>query len=428
MAGPSPVVDSRARGSALRAFRSREFTFFWAASLLSVVAFFMLMIARGWLVLELTDSPFMVTAVAGVSQLPSLFLSAVGGVLADRFNRKTLILATEAINGAALLALAALVVTDAIEVWHVFLLGLLNGSAFALGFPARAAIVPNLVKREDMANAVSLSSTMFSGAALVGPALAGYLLAQFGMATAFLVPALVLVPALGLFALLRLPSQREEARQGPVLGSLGEGLAYMRGQAVVLGLMAIALVAILFVTPYQTLLPVFARDILHAGEVGLGLLSAAGGLGAIAGSLAVAAWGREHHLRAFLTLSALSQGVLIVFFGLSPFFLASLVLAALMGFLFQVFMTSNLVWFQMLVPDHLRGRVLSVRFVLFGISPLGVFAAGAAAEAWGTPLATAATGVLMVLGAAATLLAFPALWRAPRPAATEPASLGGPRL
>lgn len=410
-----------ARGGAFRAFRSRDFTFMWAGSLLSITSFFMLIMARSWLVLEMTNSAFMLTAVAGVSQVPSLFFSVFGGVLADRVNRKIILLATEGANLLVLVVLAALVATDTVQVWHLFALGLVNGTAFALAMPARAAIVPNLVPREDIANGVALSSTMFSGAQLIGPAVAGVVMDRLGMTVAFVLPALALIPTMVLFSLVRLRRDGMPHHQatGSVVANIREGLVYIRTHEVILGLMVISLVGIIFGMPYQNLIPVFARDILHSGQIGLGLLSAAGGLGAIAGSFAVAARNSPGQLRSFLIMGVLGVGALIIVFAFSPLFWLSMGVALLLGFLFQVFMIGNFALLQTLVPDHLRGRVISVRMVVFGLSPLGILMAGAVAESLGTPIATALTGALCLVGGVLTLARFPSLRRGSRPA-TEP--------
>ena len=336
----------------VRAFRSGNFALFWVASLFSIVSFFILFIARGWLVLEMTDSRFMVTAVAGAAQLPSLFLSIPGGVLADRFNRKAILVAGEALNMVALFALALLVMSGVVQTWYIFLVGLVNGSAFALAFPARAAVVPSLVPREDIANGVALSSTMFSGAMLVGPAIAGWLLASYPIAIAFIVLTAASAASVLLFFFVRVTVVEAEARayQGSVSESIGEGLSYIRHHQVLPGLMMIGLVGVVFGMPYQTVLPVFARDVLSAGELGLGLLGAAGGLGAIVGSLMIAAFSSRVQMQTLQSTGVLCLGISIVFFSLSPVFPISLLLALLTGLLLQMTLMANFALLQVLVP------------------------------------------------------------------------------
>ena len=172
----------------LRAFAYPQFRIFWAASLISITSFFMTMIARGWLALELTDSSFMVTAVNAVGMVPMLVFSAFGGVIADRMNRRLVLIVSEAFNFTVVLALALLIVADLVNIQHVFALTLLHGVGFALGMPARAATVSNLVEQKDLASGVALFTTIFSAGQLVGPALAGYLINSYGMGSASSLP------------------------------------------------------------------------------------------------------------------------------------------------------------------------------------------------------------------------------------------------
>jgi MFS family permease len=353
----------------------------------------------------------MVAAVAGVSQLPSLVLSIFGGVIADRFNRKKILLISEASNFIVLVLLALLVATDAIQVWHLLVLGLFNGVTFSLAFPARAAIVPSLVPRQDIANAVALSSIMFSGAQLVGPAVVGVLLAIYVPSVAFFAAAGAVALAIPFFLALKLrrAEWEDDWQHGSVLASILEGVSYIRSHSIVMGLMVMGLVVVVLGMPYQTFLPVFAEEVLDVGPQGLGWLAAAGGVGAIAGSLAIATFSSLNQMKVFLAAGAIGLGVFITLFALSPIFLLSLLFALGAGFFFQIVMTANFALIQVIVPDHLRGRVLSVRFIVFGLSPAGIFALGIAAEQMGTPPATAIVGVLCLVGGALTLAIFPSL-------------------
>jgi MFS family permease len=193
--------------------------------------------------------------------------------------------------------------------------------------------------------------------------------------------------------------------------SIREGFSYIRRSQVVMGLMMVGFVVVIFGMSYQTVLPVFARDILDAGELDLGLLGAAGGVGAVVGSLAIAAFSGPHQMRMFLGAGMLGLGMFIALFGLSPFFPFSLSLALMAGFFLQLAVTSNFALLQVVIPDHLRGRVLSIRFIIFGLSPAGTLSLGVAAEAFGTPLATAGMGILCLLSGALVLLLFPSLRR-----------------
>ena len=400
---------------AFESFKSWNYTYFWLASLLSITSFFMLMIARGWLVFDMTGSASMVGYVSAVAQPPSLVLSVFGGVIADRFDRKKVLLLNEAINFTILLILATLVATDLIEVWHLMLLGLINGITFSLAFPARAAIVPSLVPPRNIANAVALSSIMFSGAQLIGPPIAGWLI-LVSPATAFFAASGFVGVGIPLFMLLKVRQSNNgySAADSSVLENIKEGVKYISNNRLVLGLMALGFFVVVFGLPYQTFLPVFAEDILKVGPAGLGYLAGAGGIGAIAGSLLIAAYNTVNQMKAFLVTGAIGLGVFIIGFSLSVSFALSMVLSLLAGLFFQLVMTGNFSLIQVLVPDQLRGRVLSVRFIVFGMTPGGILAVGVASEQIGTAYAPAATGGICLAGVILCLLIFPSLYKKQR--------------
>ena len=361
----------------------------------------MTMIARGWLVLEMTDSSFMVTAINAVGMVPMLAFSIFGGVIADRMNRRTVLIASDVFSLAVILALALLIVSDVIQVWQIFALTVLHGVGFALGMPARAATVSNLVSHRDLASGVALFTTIFSAAQLVGPALAGYLINAYGMGFTFVSACVILTPALALLFTLRIP------RADPGLGapvqmsirsSIAQGMGYVRRRSVLMGLMLMGTVTTVFAMPYQTILPVFARDVLDVGASGLGWLGAMGGAGAIAGSITVASFSNPRQMKFLMITGGIGLGIFIALFALSTVYLLSLVLVLVVGYLFQIFMTSNFTLVQVISPDYVRGRVLSIRMIAVGIGPLGMVMLGAGAETWGPARATA------VMGAIATVL------------------------
>ena len=411
----------------LRAFSYPQFRIFWAASLVSITSFFMTMIARGWLILEMTDSSFMVTAINAIGMAPMLAFSVFGGAIADRADRKLVLIVSDVFNFVIILALAVIILMGVVQVWHVFALTALHGVGFSLGMPARAASVGNLVDRPDLASGVALFTTIFSSAQLVGPALAGYLLAAFDMGFTFVAACLVLAPALFFLMALKIPRQARPQgltpQQASVLGSIGLGLGYVRRSGVLLGLMLMGTIATVFAMPYQTLLPVFARDVLQAGESGLGWLGAMGGAGAIAGSISVAAFSNPRQMKLLMLVGGLGLGVFIALFAMSKVFLLSLVLVLLVGYLFQIFMTSNFTLVQVISPDHIRGRILSIRMIAIGIGPVGMVMLGAAAEEWGAGTATAIMGLISTVLLLAVLLTMSAVRRVDREAAGASAAV-----
>ena len=374
----------------------------------------MTMIARGWLILDMTDSPFMVTAINGVGMLPMLVFSAFGGVIADRMSRKLILIVSDAFNLVVLLILALLVITDVIQVWQVFLLTILHGFSFAMGTPARAATVGNILNPKDLPSGVALFTTIFSSAQLVGPALAGYLINSFGMGIPFAVACLLMIPAIALMSTLGMPKMAAGPGSGPpvsVLQSIAQGVAYVKHSPILVGLLLLGLSATVFAMPYQVMLPVFARDILNVGPSGLGVMGGVAGAGAIIGSLSVAVFSSQSQLRYLMLGGGIGLGVTIVLFALSTIYALSLLLLLLTGFLFQIFMTSNFTLVQLSAPDYIRGRVLSLRMIVLGVSPLGMFTLGAAAEAFGAPRATAVMAAISVLIAIAIMMAIPSLRR-----------------
>ena len=407
-------APSPSRLGPLRAFAYPQFRILWGASLASITAFFMVMMARGWLVLELTDSAFMVTAVNAVGMLPMLALSLFGGVIADRMNRRLVLMASDAFNMVVVLAQGLLVVAGVEQVWPVFALAVLNGVGFALGMPARAATVSNVVNPRDLSSGVALFTTIFSSAQMVGPALAGYLINVHGMWAPFMVSGVLLVPALALLTALRVPVARTTRKGAPsesILDSILGGLDYVRQRPVLVGLMLMGLVATVFGMPFQTLLPVFARDILHVGASGLGWLGGLGGVGALAGSLTVAFFSNPRQMRLLLVTGGIGLGVFIAFFALSTLYPLSLALVLILGFLLQIFMTSNFTLVQVTSPDHVRGRVMSIRMVALGMGPVGMFLLGVGVQVMGPAYATAVMGAIALLLMLLVLVAVPSLRR-----------------
>ena len=372
------------------------------------------MIARGWLVLDMTDSAFLVTAVNAVGMLPMLMFSLYGGVIADRMNRRLVLIASDGFSLIIVMALAALVLTDVIQVWQVFVLTILHGTGFALGMPARAATVSNLVNQRDLASGVALFTTIFSSGQLVGPALAGYLITDFGMGVPFVVACVILVPGMALLLNLKIPESLSRTQTPPgvsIWGSIREGLGYVRQHSILIGLMLMGLATTVFAMPYQTLLPVFARDVLYVGSSGLGWLGAMGGAGAIIGSITVASLSDPKKMRVLMLTGGLGLGVFIVLFAISTTYLLSLALVLCVGFLFQIFMTSNFTLVQVISPDHIRGRVLSIRMIALGLGPIGMVLLGTGTEAFGPATATAVMGSIAVALVIIILIAIPSLRR-----------------
>ena len=369
-------------GRSLRAFAYSPFRVLWAASLISFISFFMILIARGWLLQRETGDPLQVTGINAVAMLPMMVFSGWGGVLADRFSRRLVLFGGEMLNFFILGIQTFLLFLGVHAVWPVYLLALANGAVFALYHPARNAMVPNLVSPRDTTSAVVLFTTIFSLSQIIGPGLAGYVIKWSDMSVTFLVATLLVVPA-GAMALW-LPSgasnQRPASQPGGVWKATMEGIDYIKTRPLLVGLTLLGLVGTLFALPYNSILAVFADDILKAGPDGLGLLGVAAGLGGIFGVVTVAFFSGHRQLKMLLLGGGVALGLAILFFALSTMFLLSLVLVGVVGFMMQLFLTSNMALLQIASPDYIRGRVIGIRLSVMGTGPVGMILLGVLAR------------------------------------------------
>ena len=392
-------------GRPLRAFAYTPFRVLWAASLISFISFFMVLTARGWLLQRETGDPFQVTAIHAVAMLPMLLFSGWGGVLADRFTRRSVLVMGESLNFFIIGLQTVLLFLGVHDVWPVYVLALANGSVFALYHPARNAMVPNLVKPRDLRSAVILFTTIFAVSQIIGPGLAGYLIKWSSMSVTFLVATLLVLPAGAMALLLPSGSTNQRPAANGTWNSIMEGMQYIWERPLLIGLTLLGLVGTLFALPYNSILPVFADDILHAGPQGLGLLGVAAGVGGIFGVITVAFFSGHRQLKVLLLGGGVILGLAILFFALSTSFPLSLALVAIVGFMMQVFLTSNMALLQIASPDYIRGRVIGIRLIVMGMGPFGVILLGTGAQfidpAYSLALFGALTAGLVLLVAAA---------------------------
>ncbi len=375
----------------------------------------MVILVRGWLVLELTDSAFLVTTTQAVSMLPTLLLPPVAGVLADRVSRKSILIVNELANLGFLALLIVLLFTDIIQVWHVFVIGFLNGITFALMMPARAATVPDVVPvTRDIPNAMALWGSIFSYGQIVGPAVAGYLLGidpnQLGWGfigcAAILVPSLLFLLPLNVSTPNALGSGDHLSKPPSVVESFLDGLRYIRSSRFLMGLMYLSVIFSVFCMPYQSLLPVFARDVLVAGTSGLGMLGASAGIGSILGSFVMAVYSAPQQMRGWTLWGTVFFGPLTVLFAVSTVFSISLGLVFGLGFLTQLFMTGSMTLVQVTVPSSVRGRIFGVRYLVMGFGSIGMIILGLAAQLWGPEPAVLVMGVVALTSTVGILVRF----------------------
>jgi MFS family permease len=389
----------------LGALRHRDFRLFWVGQLISQIGTWMQSVAQAWLVLELTQSPLQLGIVSALQFTPILLLSPVGGVLSDRFPKRRVLLISQTAMKLQALVLALLVWTGHIQYWHVAVLATIYGLGRAIDIPARQSYVTDLVGRSDLANAVALNSMVMNGARIVGPALAGLLIAAFGVAFAFLLNGVSFVAVL-----IALLAVRTEGRPDPA-GRLGirEGvlgaISYAAGTPPVAFTLGLMVVVSLLVLNFNVVVPLIARDVLHQGAHGFGLLMSALGTGAVAGAFGVALVRRGQPPLSFLAGSAATLcGGLVALSLVGHVGIAALVLA-LLGCCQILFTTGCNTTLQLIAPNALRGRVMGLYTVTFaGMTPFGSLLVGVVAERQGVQAACAAGGAIGLLGVAALVL------------------------
>jgi MFS family permease len=380
---------------ALRAFRYRDFRLFWSGQLISLVGTWMQSVGQAWVVLEITGSPFKLGMITALQFGPMLFLSFLAGALADRVRKRRLLLLTQSALMAQAFALAALDWTGHIQYWHVAVLATVYGIANTLDLPARQSFVVQIVGKNDLINAIALNSAVFNGARVVGPAVAGLLVARYGVAIAFLLNGLSFLGVIA--ALLAIHNEGEaRPRAGHTLGQeILQGLRYAWETPLIVLILAFMLVTSLFIVNFGVVVPLVAREVLHEGAHGFGLLMASLGVGAVAGAGALALVGRGRAPVWLLAGAALVDAVGLIVLGLVRHFWVDAVLLGVMGFAMIVFMASSNTTLQVTVPDVLRGRLMGLyAFVFVGMNPFGALFIGSVAEKWGVPVACIAGGGL----------------------------------
>ena len=382
---------------ALAAFTYRDYRVLWFGAFTSTVGTWMQKVAQSWLVFDLTQSSLYLGLDDFLGQLPILLLTLLGGVIADRHDRRRLLLGSQYVQMATAFTLAALVYWDIVRIWHILALSFATGIAQAFGGPAYQSLVPSLVERKDLPNAIALNSIQFNLARVFGPLLAGVTLTAFGTALCFGLNGLsflvVIVAILSLSIRHTRPAERK-----PILHEMQAGLAYVRSQPAIVALTALAFMTTFLGLPLLTFLPIFAREIFH-GDVGrYSEMMAYSGTGAVCGALVVAWLGQFRRMGLTLLLVQFAFGLLVAAFALSRIgWLSNLLLFLDGAALIVVFsLTASLV--QLLVPDHIRGRVVSVYMVAFrGGMPLGSLWGGYAASLTSAPYVLAVNGALVSL-------------------------------
>jgi MFS family permease len=386
-------------GGMFRALRYRNYRLFFMGQGISLIGTWMQQIALSWLVYRLTDSVFLLGAVTFCSQVPTFLLSPFAGVVADRFNRHRILLLTQSLSMLQAATLAVLVLTNSIEIWHILALSAVLGTINAFDIAARQAFVVEMVdKREDISNAIALNSSMFNLARLIGPSIAGILIAAVGEGICFLINALSYGTVLASLLLMRLQPYVRAVQEHKVWQSLKQGVSYAFGFAPIRALILIVALLSLFGMPFSVMMPVFARDILQGGAHTLGYLMGASGIGALMGALFLAQRKSVLGLGRIMVGTMLTFGLGLIAFSFSEVLLLSLLCMLVSGFGMIVTMASCNTLLQTIVEDDKRGRVMSLYSMAFmGMAPFGSMLAGGVAEYLGVRITLAACGLLCAL-------------------------------
>ena len=377
----------------LRALAHRDYRLFFSGQLISLIGTWMQRVAQSWLVLELTNSPFKLGLVTALQSAPMLCLAFIAGAIADRLPKRRVLIGTQTALMIQAFVLAVLAWTGHVQYWHVALLAICYGLAFTLDMPTRQSFIVEMASKEDLSNAIALNSAMVSGARMVGPAVAGLLVDRYGVASAFGLNGVSFVAVILALAAMQADGLPGPAQATSVRQDIAAGVRYAVRTPLVALVLSLLLVLGLFVTNHNVLVPLLARDVLHEGAHGFGLLMAAVGTGAIVGALAVATWGKSRPPLSLLLGTAAAASVLTLLLGGVRNFWVALLVLTLVGFSQIVFVASCNTTLQLAVPDHMRGRIMGLyAFVWVGVTPLGSLFVGTTADWFGVAAAYALAG------------------------------------
>jgi len=388
-------------GRAWRALRHRNFKLYFAGQGISIIGTWMTRVATTWLVYRLTGSPLLLGVAGFAGLVPSFILAPFAGVWIERVDRRRLLVWTQAAAAAQSLVLAGLTLARVVTLWEILVLAGVQGLINAFDTPLRQIIVGQMVDdRQDLGNAIALSSTLANGARLIGPAIAGLVIAAFGEGGCFLIDGLSYLAVIASLLMMRLQPPATGPNPAGMVAQLREGWRYVSGVRPVRAILLLSALLALMGYPYSILLPVFASQVLHGGPATLGWLTAASGIGALASGISLTLRRSTDGLTGMLQVAAAALGGGLVLFGLSRVLWLSMVLMALVGFgMMQGFSASNTL-LQTLVPEDKIGRVMSYFLMsMFGTAPFGCLLVGALAHRIGAPHTVCVTGVLCLAGA-----------------------------
>lgn len=403
----NPAIH-RFRLGTFSSLKHADYRYLWFGTVFMSAGQWIQQVTLGWLLYDLTGSAVLLGMLNGLRAVPFLIASPIAGVAADRADRRKILLITQYLLATTAFSMGVLVAAGFLKVWHLFVFTLITGVTWAFVDPVRQSLVPALVPKKDLMNAVALNSAAFNLTKVVGPSVGGLLIVAFGASGNFFVQSVAYMAVLVSIYWMVIPPTPTEARRTSAVANLKEGLVYVWSNPAVFALMATALVPRIFAIPYQTLMPVFQKDVLKIGPEGLGMLLASPGIGAMLAGLMLATLANRIRRQGILLLvSLVSLGVMLNLFSwTTSFHMALLALVAVGGC--QVFyMATTNTMLQMIVPDYLRGRVMSIYALDRGLMPVGALMAGVSAHLIGAPATVSYMGITVIL------LAILLAWKAP---------------
>lgn len=394
-----------------RSLQYRNYKLFFTGQSISLIGTWMQRIAMPWLVYHMTGSALLLGLVGFAGQIPTFLLSPVAGVVTDRFSRYKVLLITQILSLIQATILTILALTGSIQISHIVILSIIFGCINAFDVPARHSLVVEMVeKKEDLGNAIALNSLMFNGARLIGPTIAGIMLATTNEGVCFLINAISYVFVIASILMMKLPKREIARKVTRMISELREGFNYTFGFATIKHILILLAIVNLFGASYQVLMPVFAKEILHGGSATYGFLMGAAGLGALAGAAYLASRDSVLRLGKIVPASALLFGAGLVMLALTDFIPATLLLMAIAGLGLILNTAACNTILQTITTDEMRGRVMSFySMAILGTAPFGSLLAGAMAKYIGTRYTMIAGGIICIAGAALFMKLLPRL-------------------
>ena len=395
----------------LRALESRNYRLFFAGQAISLIGTWMTQLASIWVVYQLTNSALWLGIVGFSSQIPSFILAPFGGILVDRWNRHRILIATQCLSMIQSLALAALALTGIIQIWHLILLSLFQGVINAFDSPARQSFVIEIIdKKENLSNAIALNSSIFNGARLVGPAIAGFLIARIGASWCFLIDGISYIAVIAGLLAMKLKTKTISHQTGNIWQRLKEGFHYSFGFPPIRAILLLIALFSFLAMPYTILVPIFATQILHGGAETLGLLMAASGVGALIDGIYLSSRSTVLGLGKVVAYAPAVIGTGLIVFSFSRVLWLSLLMMLVIGCGSILEIASSNTILQTIVEDDKRGRVMSLYTMAFlGTLPFGNLVAGSLASQIGAPITLAIGGALSIVGSFLFAQQLPAL-------------------